>query len=219
MTRNQSLRNELVSTIHEHGINIHTREIYLHGHIGDSEEEPGVDYRMAVRLEKNLRLLSTSELPILMHMHTIGGQWHDGMGIYDAIQSSPSFITVLAYGSISSMSSVIFQAADRRIMMPHAAFMVHYGSMSVDCNSISAKSAVDWNEKCNRVMLEIYAEKCKEGEKFQGYSLSRVKKFLDTKMRQKQEWYLGARETVEYGFSDAVFGDDDCQSFDALLEE
>ena len=220
MSRNNFLRNELVSTVHEHGINIHTRELYLHGHIGESEEEPGVDYRMAVRLEKNLRLLNKSAtLPILIHMHTGGGEWHDGMGIYDAIQSSPSIVTILGYGSISSMSSVILQAADFRVLMPHSEFMTHYGSIAVECNSVSAKSAIDWNEKCNKIMLEIYAEKCKEGGRFKGYSLSSIKKFIDTKMRQKQEWYLNSREAVEYGFADAVFGDDGCQSFCALLEE
>ena len=43
MTRNPIFRNELVSTVHEHGINMHTREIYLHGHVGESEEEPSSD--------------------------------------------------------------------------------------------------------------------------------------------------------------------------------
>ena len=212
-------RSELVSNIHEHGINIATRELYLHGHMGESEEEPGVDYRMAVRLEKNLRLLGKSSDPILIHMHTIGGEWHDGMGLYDAIQSSPSVVTILAYGSISSMSSVIIQAADFRVLMPHAEFMTHYGSISVECNSVSAKSAIDWNERCNKIMLEIYAEKCVEADKFEGYTLHRIKKFIDTKMRQKQEWYLNSREAVEHGFADAVFGDENCSSFAALLEK
>ena len=47
----------------------------------------------------------------------------------------------------------------------------------------------------------------------------RIKKFIDTKMRQKQEWYLNSREAVEHGFADAVFGDENCSSFAALLEK
>ena len=46
-----------IAHIHDYGINLNTREVYLHSHISDSEdEEPGVDYRMSVRFEKNMRL-------------------------------------------------------------------------------------------------------------------------------------------------------------------
>ena len=36
-----------IDYIHEHGINLKSREIYLHGYIANAEEEPGVDFRMA----------------------------------------------------------------------------------------------------------------------------------------------------------------------------
>ena len=209
--------NESISNAHEYGISLKDREIYLHAHVGETEDEPGVDYRMAVTLEKNLRILNkVSELPILIHMHTVGGEWHDGMGIYDAIQSSASSVTILAYGAICSMSSVILQSADYRILMPHSEFMIHYGDISIESNSISAKSAIDWNEKCNKTMLAIYADKCMESERFSGHSLTRVKSFLDNKMRQKQEWYLTARDAVDCGFADAVLGDEGYESIEKL---
>ena len=161
-----------IAHIHDYGINLNTREIYLHSHISDGEyEEPGVDYRMSVRFEKNMRAMNIcSKKHILVHMHTIGGEWHDGMGIYDCITFSRSAVTILGYGHIGSMRSIIFQSADKRVLMPNAEFMIHYGSMSVDSNSISAKSAIEQNDKMNQRMLDIYCSKCKECTRFSDWS-------------------------------------------------
>ena len=89
--------------------------------------------------------------------------------------------------------------------MPNTSFMIHYGDIAVESNSVSAKSAVDENERLNKIMVGIYAGRCKQGAKFKGYTDSRVKKFLDTKMRQKQEWYLSAQSAIEYGFADGIY--------------
>lgn len=192
--------------LHEYNIDYENREIYLHGYIGSEEGEPGVDYRMAVQFEKNLLFLSKSaKTPITVHMHTIGGMWHDGMGMFDLIKSIDCEITIVGYAEVSSMSSIIIQAAHRRLLMPNTRFMVHYGDMSIESNSVSVKSAVDENERLNELMLDIYADRCSIGEKFKDFTKNRIKKFLDTTMRQKQEWYMSAEEAVECGFVDDIF--------------
>ena len=206
MTKDISQKRASLHDLHEYNIDCESREIYLHGYIGSEEAEPGVDYRMAVRFEKNLLFLSKgSKAPIVIHMHTIGGMWHDGMGMFDLIKATDCEITIIGYAEVSSMSSVIMQAAHRRLLMPHTRFMIHYGDMSIESNSVSVKSAVDENEKLNKLMLEIYAERCSGGERFKDFSKNRIKKFLDTKMRQKQEWYMSAEEAVECGFVDGIF--------------
>ena len=206
MSKDISHRSQLIHDIHDYGISPDTREIYLHGYLGESEEEAGVDYRMAVRFEKNMILIDKmSDAPVTIHMHTIGGSWHDGIGIFDTIRSSRCQVTIVGYAEVSSMSSVILQAADNRILMPNTSFMIHYGDIAVESNSVSAKSAVDENERLNKIMVGIYAGRCKQGAKFKGYTDSRVKKFLDTKMRQKQEWYLSAQSAIEYGFADGIY--------------
>jgi ATP-dependent protease ClpP protease subunit len=206
MAKDISQRRAALHDLHEYNIDCENREIYLHGYMGSEEGEPGVDYRMAVRFEKNLLFLSqNSKAPVVIHMHTIGGMWHDGMGMFDLIKATDCEITIIGYAEVSSMSSVIMQAAHRRLLMPHTRFMVHYGDMSIESNSVSVKSAVDENESLNRLMLEIYAERCSIGERFKDFSKNRIKKFLDTKMRQKQEWYMSAEEAVTCGFVDGIF--------------
>jgi len=206
MPKDVSQRGTILHDLHEYNINCETREIYLHGYIGSEEDEPGVDYRMAVRFEKNLMFLANnSKAPITIHMHTIGGMWHDGMGMFDLIKAVDCETTIIGYAEVSSMSSVVMQAATRRLLMPNTRFMVHYGDMSIESNSVSVKSAVDENEKLNKLMLEIYSDRCSKGTRFKDFSKTRVKKFLDTKMRHKQEWYMSADEAVECGFVDGIF--------------
>ena len=53
------------------------------------------------------------------------------MAIYDAIQACKSYVTI-GYGQAESMSGIILQAADNRLMSPHSHFMAHFGS--TDCS-------------------------------------------------------------------------------------
>ena len=223
--RELSERSELIHDVHDYCINIDTKEIWLHGSYdtNDEFEEPGVDWRMANRFEKNLRLLekfAPNKPPILIHMHTVGGIWEDGMAIYDAIKTCHSHVTILAYGSARSMSSIIFQAADDRVMMPNCIFMMHYGSLSLDCNAISAYSSIDFTRKTDEVMLDIYVDKCVNGTHFkeQGKKDKAVRAELDKQMRFKQEVYLTSRETVNWGLADAVLGDEGYKTIRELRE-
>ena len=212
--RNVSVE-QLISEIHDHHINHLTREIYLHGYV-DSDEEPGVDYRMATSFIKNLHILGLqSSQNILVHMHTIGGSWSDGMAMFNSMRLIKSPITIVGYAQASSMSGIVFQAADKRVLMPDCELMIHHGSISVDDTTMAVKSAVDQNEKFCRRMLQIFAEKAILGKYFseRKYSLKRAITFIDNKIRQVGDWYLQPDEAVYYGFADGIFGE---KGFDTL---
>jgi len=200
---------QLISEIHNHHINHLNREIYLHGYI-DADEEPGVDYRMATSFIKNLHILSLqNNQNILIHMHTIGGNWSDGMAIYNAIQFCKSFITIVGYAQASSMSGIVFQSSDRRVLMPDCDIMIHHGSIALDDNTMAVKSAVDQNERFCKRMLEIFAQKAIKGRYFKDrkYSLKRTMTFIDHKIKQAGDWYLSPEEAVYYGFADGILGE------------
>jgi len=213
--RSSSSRSELTHDIHTYGINIDTRELFLHGAF--DAEEPGVDFRMSIQFEKNIRILeSLNKKPILVHLHTVGGYWHDGMAIYDTIKTCSSSVTILCYASAESMSSIIPQAADYRVMMPNAQFMIHYGSCGHHTNYLSHLSDAENNKRITKLMFDIYVTRCKNGEKFKNWSDNKVFNFLEREMQRKQEVYLTARETVEWGFADAVLGDEGYESIDCI---
>jgi len=124
---------EVIESLHDYSLDPKNREIYLVGEqeakIPDDDQEPGVEFLMANRFIKNLRFLSlANENPILVHSKTCGGYWEEGMAIYDAIKACPCYVTILNYTHARSMSSIIFQAADNRVMMPNSYFLFHLGS-------------------------------------------------------------------------------------------
>ena len=199
---------QLISEIHNHHINHLNREVYLHGYM-DADEEPGVEYRMATSFVKNLHILeSQSSKTILVHMHTIGGSWSDGMAIFNAIKAAKSPVTIVGYAQASSMSGIVFQAADKRVLMPDCDMMIHHGSIALDDNTMAAKSAIDQNERNCQRMLDVFAERAVSGRYFKErkYSLKRVATFIDQKIKQHGDWYLMPDEAVYYGLADGILG-------------
>lgn len=210
-----------IGEIHTYGMDVKKREIYIHGCHGSFEtEDPGVDYRMASSTIKNLRFLdSLSNSPILVHMHSVGGNWNDGMAIYDSIKLSKSWISILVYGQAESMSSIVLQAADSRIMMPNAHFMSHYGSSGWSQDYLSAQNAAKYEQTITDIMFDLYSENCINGKFFKEHykipTLEKVKGFLKRKLKSG-DWYLCAHEAVYYGFADSVITSRKYGSIDSL---
>ena len=196
--------------IHHYGLDTVNREIYLHSHIIENENEPGVDYKSAVVFEKNLRYLNLlSEEPILIHMHIPGGDWEDCLGIYDSIKLSKAKTILIAYAKVQSASSVILQAADYRILMPNVTVLIHYGSISLDGeHSKAASSSVQWNERECDKMINIFSDRCSESPiaREKNWKKMMAKKHIQSQIESKCDWILDADEAINYGFADAVLG-------------
>jgi ATP-dependent protease ClpP protease subunit len=209
---NKNDLNQLILNVHDYNINYNTRELYLHSDYNSGEEEPGVEYKMATTFIKNISILSnqSQKLPILVHMHSVGGEWNDGMAIFNTVRFCPNPITFIAYAQAYSMSGILLQCADRRILAPDCEIMIHYGSIGVSAISAAAKSAIDSNERSCKRMLEIFAKRAFiSGEFFKekGYTEQKVYDYLDKKLKEKADWYLSAKEAVYYGFADAILGE------------
>lgn len=206
--------------VHSQNIDVKNREVYLHSYLSESDDEGGVDFRSAIVFAKNIRLLNIiSADPILVHMHLPGGVWEDGLGIYDTIKSSKSKVCILAYAKVESASSIIFQAADKRVLMPNTHMLIHYGSLSIDDEHRAAKSTFEWSEKESLKMIDIFTEKCaqspliKEKKKWNKYI---IKKHIMSQLANRSDWILDAEEAVHYGFADGVLGDRKFPTIDSL---
>jgi len=202
-----------IDYVHDSDIDPEKNEIYLFGreelYAEDPESEPGVDYRMANRFIKNIRLLqSLNNEPILIHMKTNGGFWEEGMAIYQAIKACPNYVAILNYTWARSMSSIILQAADYRAMMPYSTFMYHDGTVGFGGTVRQFWTEAAQMKASQEIMMDIYLDKAEDGPAWEGRSRSAIKKMMRSRMDRKEEVYLTAEETVEQGFADLVFGDD-----------
>ena len=215
-----TLNIDMISDINSYGLDIKNREIFLHGYISNSEEDPGVDYKMAATFYKNIRMLDNiSKDPIIIHMHSVGGNWNDGMTIYDSIQLCQSHVTIIAYGQAESMSSIILQAADNRVMSPNSYFMCHFGSSGYAGNYLDVQKGAAFEKRQTEKMLDIYADVCAKGkyfkEQYTDLTEEKVKNYLKRKFKDG-DWYLDPNEAVFYGFADCVLKTRKCPNISSL---
>ena len=201
---------DLLYDLHNYGSSIDTREIFLHNHYGANDEDnPGVEYKMSNTFIKNIRALEIkSDKPIIIHMQSVGGEWSDGMAIYDAIQMCRWHVTMIAYGQAESMSSIIFQSADTRLITPNTYFMSHYGSTAAGGGYLDVQNWVKYEKRICDTMIDIYAQSCVGGKYFKekyGSSpdIEKVKTYLFRKLKSG-DWYISAEDAVYYGFADEI---------------
>jgi len=218
-------KDQVLYDIHNHQVNLNRREIYLHSYyVKDDESEPGVDYRQATTFIKNLHLLDQSpNKPILVHLHSAGGCWDNGMAVFNSIEYAVSQITMLGYSQTSSMSGIIFQAADLRIMMPDCHFLMHHGySGGSMVHPYALKNEAEFQERACKRMLQIFAEKAISSETAEFFKRKKTAtydtayKFFDRKLKDEVDWYMSAEEAVFYGLADGILGSSDYPDLDSL---
>lgn len=195
--------------LHELGIDPFAREIYLTGEpelATKSLEEPGVEYMMVSRFIKNLRQLElTNSDPILIHMKTCGGFEQEGFAIYDAIRFCPCHVTILSYTHARSMSSIILQAADRRVLMPNSYFMIHWGWASFTGGQQAVLSWAEFERQMEPRFLAVYLDKMAHSKEFGSWSRKRIERFLREKMGEKGDVILSPKEAILWGLADRIF--------------
>lgn len=217
-TRNYKLDHKLrvksedpIYHFHEYDIDIASNHIYLvgidRGYDIVGQAEPGVDYFMVNRFIKNMNLCmrANPDKPLVIHMKTCGGDWNEGIAIYDMIKSYPFPVTILNYTHARSMSSVILQAANKRIMMPNSHFMFHDGTYAIDGTYKLVQSTIAFDKRTEKKMLDIYIESMQIQGKFKGQTSPKIRNWLRSQMDKKEDVYLTAEESIIYGFADEIF--------------
>lgn len=203
---------EILNDVHNYDVDVIRRHIYLHSHhLTNMDEEGGIEYRMATQFIKNINFLNNLGInkKILVHLQSPGGDWYHGMAIFDSITFSKSEVNILAYGEVISMSSIVFQSANKRVLMPNCELMLHRGFLTLEGVTSTVQSNALWNKKIDAKMLKIYASRCVHGNFFKKrkYNLANVISFIDKKMKNYGDWNLSAEEAVDYGLADGILGD------------
>lgn len=218
MASNRTNKNYIITELHDQSIIVDKREIFLHSSIHDEHD---IDTHSSITFLKNIRLLdSENNKAIIVHQHGRGGFLHEGMLIYDAIKQCSSPVICIMWGCAYSMSSFIPQAADLRIATPNCSFMIHDGGISLYEHTVKqAKSALEYDKVDRETMLNVYTNVCVNGPYFKENNINNVfavKKFLKEQTDKKEDWYLTAKQMVEYGFADGILGQDGYQTIEQI---
>jgi len=220
---------EAIWALHEYGIDINARNLYLMGEpqfqIGvgtyDEEEmaEATIGFVAANRFIKNLNAFQEieGEDPVLVHMNTHGGSWTSGMAIYNAIKWSPLDVVALNYGEARSMSSIIPLAADHFVMMPDdTRYMFHMGTVSFEGTGTQFETYYQEWKKSNERMLRIYMEAMgRPHSKVNHWPYDAKRAWLVSQMQKHEDAYLDPEEAVHYGFAHEIFDGD----WDRLVQQ
>jgi len=201
---------ENTQSVHENSIILESREIFLYS-MGQGDEDESIDHQTFGEFLKNLRILENcSSKPIIIHQYSIGGYCTVGMAIFDVIKQSKCKFLFLCHGAAGSMGSIIPQAVfgkGYRITYPNCEWMLHEPVISTEGSTRNMSSVIEATSRFTTTMYDIYTDVCQHGSYFKDEKYSKVKSYIKRRISSKQDWYLTAKEAVEYGFADAVFGD------------
>jgi ATP-dependent Clp protease protease subunit len=164
------------------------RKIFLWGAVTD---ETAKDLT-----EKLLYLEATAPgKDITFYINTPGGSITAGMAVYDTIQLITSPVTVVVTGMAASMGSILLSAArkGRRLLYPHSRVLIHQplisGRMIGPASDINIQAQE--MEKLRAELNQILATAS-------GQPLERINRDTD------RDFYLTAREAIEYGLADRI---------------
>lgn len=193
-----------IETYHRFNVFTHSRIINLVSETNvDDGTEFGVGFSMSSPFLKNLAILEAiSHDPITVIHNTEGGDEAQGMAIYDAIKRSPCHITMKVYGTCMSMGSIILQAADDRVLMPHASIMFHDGtSSSVIGNHYEAANSAEFFKQYGKMCDDILYARINEKRAKDNHAPMSRKTFDMMVLKGK---YIFASEAVELGLADRI---------------
>ena len=207
------VKEDPVARLHDYHLDVQNNHLYLFPwqELAATDTygwaEPGVEYTMANKVIMNMRLAMTinPNKPLMIHMKTCGGLWEEGMAIFDMLLCYPYDTTILSYTHARSMSSIIFQAATKRVMMPHSTFMFHDGTYGDEGTYKQVKTAIDFYEKVGSVMMDIYVFRMMQRGEHSHKTEKQIRKMLRDMMDKKEDVYLTAQEAVSWGLADEVF--------------
>ncbi len=179
---------ENLDLLHSSNVYLPTRTIFLTGEINENTYEGTV---------KNLHALDTEPETVTIYLNSEGGEVDAGFAIYSAIKAMKSMVRCVVWGQASSMASVILQACDERILLPHSFVMIHEGSdATLSAPRDVQKQWAKFSDFQMKQVEDIYLEKIKDRKRFSRKKLQQLLK-TDTILTAEQAVKLGLADIIK----------------------
>ena len=157
-----------------------------------------VDDRSAKEVVTKMRLLDADKPgeEIKFFINSPGGVVTSGFVIYDTMKLLKSPVSTICMGLAASMGSILLSGGTkgRRFVYPLSEIMIHQPSLGgyMQGVSIDLEITAKQTRRVKDISARILAENC--GKKF-----DQVMKDFD------RDYWMDAKEAIEYGIVDAVF--------------
>lgn len=136
--------------------------------------------------------------PLTITLCSPGGSVIDGLVLYDflgGLRSKGHHVTVTVLGMAASMGGILLQAGDKRIVGENADVMIHEVSYGAQGTLSSMKDRGKRSEGLWRRLLKILGRRST-------LSIAEIEGYCD-----RTDWWLTAKEAVEFGFADEVMAE------------
>jgi len=147
----------------------------------------------AKRVSGALRAIGNK--PVTVEINSPGGDFFEGLAIYNVLREHPKNVTVKVLGLAASAASVVMLAGDT-IQIARAGFvMIHNVWVMAIGNRNDMRDVADWLEPFDGMAADLYAART-------GLSVKQAAKLMDS------ETWIGGAEAVEQGFADELLPSD-----------
>jgi ATP-dependent Clp protease protease subunit len=161
--------------------------------IGEDWDGGGVTAR---RVAAALR--SIGDRDVRVAINSPGGDYFEGMAIYNMLRAHPGRVTVQVFGMAASAASLIAMAADE-LLIGRAAFLMIHNTWVVGIGDRHGLRAVsDWLEPFDAAAAEVYAART-------GQPVESLAQMMDA------ETWMGGAAAVDQGFADGLLPADAVQ--------
>lgn len=143
----------------------------------------------AKRVAAALRQIGKKD--VVVNINSPGGDFFEGLAIYNALREHPAKVTVKILGLAASAASVIAMAGDE-VMIGRAAFLMIHNTWVVAAGDRHAlREVADWLEPFDTASVDIYAART-------GLDGKKIGQMLD------RETWIGGQSAVDQGFADGL---------------
>lgn len=140
-------------------------------------------------------LRAIGEQDVIVNINSPGGDYFEGLAIYNLLREHKGRVTVKVLGIAASAASVIAMAGDE-VQIARAGFlMIHNAWVSASGDRHQLRETADWLEPFDATAANIYAFRT-------GIPAATIGPMLD-----KETW-IGGAEAVDKGFADALLPSD-----------
>lgn len=144
-------------------------------------------------------LRSIGDKDVVVNINSPGGDYFEGLAIYNALREHKGKVTVKILGIAASAASVIAMAGDE-IKIARAGFlMIHNTWVNAAGDRHAFREIADWLEPFDSAAVDIYVARS-------GMDAGEVAKMLD------RETWIGGKEAVDKGLADDLLSSDEVES-------
>ena len=133
------------------------------------------------------------EKDISIYINSPGGSVYDGLAIYDTMRFIKPDVQTIAVGLSASMGALLLAAGakGKRYALPHSKIMIHQPSSAFQGTAADIEISAQETLNVRDLTEDILASATKKSKK-------QIKRDLD------RDYYMTAKEAMDYGIVDAV---------------